>query len=96
MWVYQEQQNLPALSAGASAPEPVEPGLVPECSAPVAETPPAEPIIEEAEAKEKILKRTLPNASRDCILLAAAYLFGTLMAGVLQALCDSEEMETLA
>ena len=46
MWVYQEQQNLPALSAGADAPEPVEPGLVPECSAPVAETLPAEPIIE--------------------------------------------------
>lgn len=57
MWVYQEQQNLPALSAGADAPEPVEPGLVPECPAPVAETLPAEPIIEEAEAKEKI-----PNA----------------------------------
>ena len=63
MWVYQEQQNLPALSAGADAPEPVEPGLVPECSAPVAETPPAEPIIEEAEAKEKIPKRTLPHAA---------------------------------
>ena len=30
------------------------------------------------------------------ILLAAAYLFGTLMAGILQALCDAEEMETLA
>lgn len=81
MWVYQEQQNLPALSAGADAPEPVEPGLVPECSAPVAETPPAEPIIEEAEAKEKIPKRTLPHASRDCILLAGAYLFGTFLAG---------------
>ena len=26
----------------------------------------------------------------------AAYLFGTLMAGILQALCDAEEMETLA
>ena len=36
------------------------------------------------------------HASRDCILLAAAYIFGTLMAGVLQALCDAEEMETLA
>ena len=95
MWVYQEQQNLPALSAGASAPEPVEPGLVPECSAPVAEKPPAEPIIEEAEAKEKILKRTLPNASRDCILLAGAYLFGTFLAGALSALCSAGELETL-
>ena len=95
MWVYQEQQNLPALSAGADAPEPVEPGLVPECSAPVAETPPAEPIIEEAEAKEKIPKRTLPHASRDCILLAGAYLFGTFLAGALSALCSAGELETL-
>ena len=95
MWVYQEQQNLPALSAGADAPEPVEPGLVPECSAPVAETLPAEPIIEEAEAKEKIPKRTLPHASRDCILLAGAYLFGTFLAGALSALCSAGELETL-
>lgn len=95
MWVYQEQQNLPALSAGADAPEPVEPGLVPECSAPVAETPPAEPIIEEAEAKEKIPKRTLPHASWDCILLAGAYLFGTFLAGALSALCSAGELETL-
>ena len=36
------------------------------------------------------------QASRDCILLGAAYLFGTLMAGVLQALCDAGETETLA
>ena len=92
MWVYQEQQNLPALSAGADAPEPVEPGLVPECSAPVAETLPAEPIIEEAEAKEKIPKRTLPHASRDCILLAGAYLFGTFLAGALSALCTAAEV----
>ena len=69
MRFYQEQQNLPALSAGADAPAPEEPGLVPECPAPVAETLPAEPIIEEAEAKEKIPNRTLPTASRDCILL---------------------------
>ena len=95
MWVYQEQQNLPALSAGADAPEPVEPGLVPERSAPVAETLPAEPIIEEAEAKEKIPKRTLPHASRDCILLAGAYLFGTFLAGALSALCSAGELETL-
>ena len=95
MWVYQEQQNLPALSAGASAPEPVEPGLVPERSAPVAETPPAEPIIEEAEAKERLPKRTLPHASRDCILLAGAYLFGTFLAGALSALYSAGELETL-
>lgn len=45
---------------------------------------------------QKAPRRKPFQASRDCILLAAAYLFGTLMAGVLQALCDAEEMETLA
>lgn len=40
-------------------------------------------------------RRKLSLPSRDCILLAAAYLLGTLMAGVLQALCDAAETETL-
>ena len=40
-------------------------------------------------------RRKLALPSRDCILLAAAYLFGTLLAGVLQALCDTAERETL-
>jgi len=51
--------------------------------------------IEEAEAKEKIPKRTLPHASRDCILLAGAYLFGTFLAGALSALYSAGELETL-
>ena len=55
------------------------------CLQPLAELPP-----------QKAPRRKPFQASRDCILLAAAYLFGTLMAGVLQALCDAEEMETLA
>ena len=46
--------------------------------------------------QKEIPRRKRFQASRDCILLAAAYLFGTLMAGILQALCDAEEMETLA
>ncbi|MEI3252359.1 MAG: hypothetical protein V8R76_00475 [Faecalibacterium sp.] len=46
--------------------------------------------------QKEIPRRKRFRASRDCILLAAAYLFGTLMAGILQALCDAEEMETLA
>lgn len=40
-------------------------------------------------------RRKLPLPSRDCILLAASYLLGTLLAGVLQALCDTSEKETL-
>ena len=91
MWVYQETETnaatlvptLPEDTAGESLAE--KEAMTP-VSKPLAELPP-----------QKETPRRKPfQASLDCILLAAAYLFGTLMAGVLQALCDSEEMETLA
>ena len=90
MWVYQETKTnaaalvptLPEDTAGESLAE--KEAMTP-VSEPLAELPP-----------QKASRRKPFQASRDCILLAAAYLFGTLMAGVLQALCDAEEMETLA
>lgn len=90
MWVYQETKTnaaalvptLPEDTAGESLAE--KEAMTP-VSEPLAELPP-----------QKAPRRKPCQASRDCILLAAAYLFGTLMAGVLQALCDAEEMETLA
>ena len=90
MWVYQETKTnaaalvptLPEDTAGESLAE--KEAMTP-VSKPLAELPP-----------QKASRRKPFQASRDCILLAAAYLFGTLMAGVLQALCDAEEMETLA
>ena len=90
MWVYQETETnaaalvptLPEDTAGESLAE--KEAMTP-ASKPLAELPP-----------QKAPRRKPFQASRDCILLAAAYLFGTLMAGVLQALCDAEEMETLA
>ena len=90
MWVYQETETnaaalvptLPEDTAGESLAE--KEAMTP-VSKPLAELPP-----------QKAPRRKPFQASRDCILLAAAYLFGTLMAGVLQALCDAEEMETLA
>ena len=90
MWVYQETKTnaatlvptLPEDTAGESLAE--KEAMTP-VSEPLAELPP-----------QKAPRRKPFQASRDCILLAAAYLFGTLMAGVLQALCDAEEMETLA
>jgi len=90
MWVYQETKTnaaalvptLPEDTAGESLAE--KEAMTP-VSEPLAELPP-----------QKAPRRKLFQASRDCILLAAAYLFGTLMAGVLQALCDAEEMETIA
>ena len=90
MWVYQETKTnaaalvptLPEDTAGESLAE--KEAITPD-SGRLAEMPP-----------QKETPRRKPfQASRDCILLAAAYLFGTLMAGVLQALCDAEEMETL-
>ena len=90
MWVYQETKTnaaalvptLPEDTAGESLAE--KEAMTP-VSEPLAELPP-----------QKAPRRKPFQASRDCILLAAAYLFGTLMAGILQALCDAEEMETLA
>ena len=90
MWVYQETETnaaalvptLPEDTAGESLAE--KEAMTP-VSKPLAEFPP-----------QKAPRRKPFQASRDCILLAAAYLFGTLMAGVLQALCDAEEMEMLA
>lgn len=90
MWVYQETETnaaalvptLPEDTAGESLAE--KEAMTP-ASGRMTEMPP-----------QKAPRRKPFQASRDCILLAAAYLFGTLMAGVLQALCDAEEMETLA
>ena len=87
MWVYQEAKT----EENALVPIRSERGTLP---------------IKEAEHQEYAAKPFSPQkeaprrrffrASRDCILLAAAYLFGTLIAGVLQALCDAEETEALA
>lgn len=90
MWVYQETKTnaaalvptLPEDTAGESL---AEKEAITPASGRLEGMPP-----------QKAPRRKPFQASRDCILLAAAYLFGTLMAGVLQALCDVEEMETLA
>ena len=82
MWVYQETKTnaaalvptLPEDTAGESLAE--KEAMTP-TSGQLTEMPP-----------QKAPRRKPFQASRDCILLAAAYLFGTLMAGVLQALCD--------
>lgn len=83
MWVYQETKT----EDNALVPVLPEGEALPIREAESAETP---------SAQKEPPRRKPFRASRDCILLAAAYLFGTLMAGVLQALCDAEEMEMLA
>ena len=85
MWVYQETKT----EADALVPRLPERAPLPMKEAEQTSHTP-EP------SQKEIPRRKRFRASRDCILLAAAYLFGTLMAGILQALCDAEEMETLA
>ena len=80
MWVYQETKTnaaalvptLPEDTAGESLAE--KEAMTP-ASGQLTEMPP-----------QKAPRRKPFQASLDCILLAAAYLFGSLMAGVLQAL----------
>ena len=90
MWVYQETKTnaaalVPTLPEDAAGESLAEKEAMTPAPGQLTEMPP-----------QKAPRRKSFQASRDCILLAAAYLFGTLMAGVLQALCDAEEMETLA
>ena len=42
------------------------------------------------------LHRRMRHASRDCCLLAAAFLLGTAAAGALQAVCDASQQEMLS
>jgi len=103
MWVYQEKDEntlVPTLPESRLSASVKEDTSKQEFAPPQDETllqelteafpaKPAQPITETP-------RRKPIHASRDCILLASAYLFGTLMAGVLQALYDAEEMETLS
>ncbi len=91
MWVYQETKT----NAAALVPTLPEDTAGESLAKKEAMTPASGQLTEMPPQKEAPRRKPF-QASRDCILLAAAYLFGTLMAGVLQALCDAEEMETLA
>lgn len=93
MWVYpsteaqtlQERQNpLPQLPAAPST----------ELSAVGADDKP-EPLTTAREKPPESPHRHAQHASRDCCLLAAAFLIGTAAAGSLQAVCDASQREML-
>lgn len=100
MWIYQEPSNPRCLPA-ASVPE-----LYP--AVPVQMDIPEKPqektdttVSTELESftiqePPKNSLRKSASASRDCILLAGAYLFGAFLSGVLQAVCDSTEKDMLS
>lgn len=100
MWVYPktETQTIakPIPTQAEAKTETVLP-VVPEPIIAPPVTPPKAPAVNVVAAPVAPPKRKrLSRPSRDCILLAAAYLLGTFAAGVLQARCDAGEAEMLA
>lgn len=95
MWVYQEaaQVPIPAEDTVPALPVADETPMVSTEAEPLKETF-AIPVVQDAPPVPKRQKKSF-HASRDCILLAAAYLFGTFLSGVLSALCSTGETETL-
>ena len=94
MWIYEQEkpeENLSLLPQTVSLPVqkaepalPTVPATAPELPTPVQQLPSKEPCIP--------AKR---HATRDCWLLAAAFLLGCTAAGVLQAVCDARQAELL-
>ena len=91
MWIYEQtkqEENLSLLPQTVSLPvQKAEPVLL---SAPAAEPEPTEQLPQ----KEPHIPAKR-HATRDCWLLAAAFLLGSSAAGVLQAVCDARQAELL-
>ncbi len=91
MWIYEQtkpEENLSLLPQAVSLPvQKAEPALPP---APAAEPEPAEQLPQ----KEPCIPARR-HATRDCWLLAAAFLLGCTAAGALQAVCDARQAELL-
>ena len=91
MWIYEQtkpEENLSLLPQTVSLPvQKAEPALptVPETA--------LEPV-EQLTSKEPCIPAKR-HATRDCWLLAAAFLLGCTAAGVLQAVCDARQAELL-
>ena len=96
MWVYQSNEVEPVAETGIPLPQ------LPAAVEPVESLPAAAVQMEEPEALPKDVPLPEPrrksrklHASRDCYLLAAAFLLGTAAAGSLQAVCDVSQQEML-
>ena len=103
MWIYQEgqerperqerQQKLPEIRERPQPTPPVEAVVPAVQKKALPEEHPEQPLPPVRPARPR--KKLFP-ASRDCILLAGVYLFGTFWAGMLQALCSRSEQAALA
>lgn len=99
MWIYETSQSEEAMTI----PEQTEIQTLPvelaaeEPGTSVKETAPetAEQVVEHLPRRTSKSGKALPDASRDCWFLAAAFLFGSIAAGALQAVCDTRQTEIL-
>ena len=95
MWIYEQsnpEETLSLLPQTVSLPvQKAEPALptVP-ATAPEPPTP-----VQQLPSKEPCIPAGRRHATRDCWLLAAAFLLGCTAAGVLQAVCDARQAELL-
>lgn len=95
MWIYQEPSNprcLPSTSITELHPVVSVQTDIPEKIQKKADAPME---LEPSTIQEGSLQR-FASASRDCILLAGAYLFGAFLSGILQAFCDGTETDMLS
>lgn len=91
MWIYQEASNQPCLPSSSFTE--LRPAVL------------AEPMIpdsflntemQETLQTRSVVPRTHTSVSKDCLLLTGAYLFGTFLSGVVQALCNDTEKDMLS
>lgn len=112
MWVYQQSnQQSPAPAPGAKLTFSDEGSSAPKAPAtrpaqkavqtaqPAPKKTPAASQTENASESPEFTRGTLRRggqATRDCLFLAGAYLFGAALAGVAHALCETSELDLLA
>lgn len=75
--------------------KPAQPAAVQNAKAPDARIANAQPAGKRAELSA-VPRRRAGQATRDCLLLTAAYLFGTALSGVMQSLCEARELDMLS
>ena len=94
MWVYQQSAETKHLTVPSAAPEPAKapaPQQTPFQKEAAAVPPSGTPI-----RKERLRRSRRQDLTRTCTALAASYLFGALLSGVVLALCRSSELAFLS
>lgn len=89
MWVNQQPSNIPPAEQTLPIPESL-PETLPQGQVNKKKTP-----SDDWEGKSHPVRRRKDSATQDCLMLAAAYLFGTALAGVLRVLCDRGNIQLL-